>query len=64
MAVLLRSGLVSSEQQADLEVEIDLNIGDAYAEASPTADMLTMYRVTALGREVLTELRDMQGEFA
>lgn len=58
MAVLVRTGLVTTEQTVDVEVEIDLDLKGEVADAIPSADTTTLYRVTGLGLDVLESVQE------
>jgi hypothetical protein len=56
MAVLIASGLVSTEQEVDVTVDIEIDTDDQTAEGNPSATSNTLYSVTPLGIELLDEL--------
>lgn len=60
MAVLVRNGLVATEQDVAVDVDVELDIDNAEASASPSTVAETMYRVTGLGLELLEDLSEAE----
>lgn len=56
MAILIRNGLVTSEQDVSVEIEIELDTKHDSAEGIPSTTIETVYRTTGLGVDVLADL--------
>jgi len=61
IAGLVRSGLVHSEQEVEVTIEIEIDTEYQTAEGDPSATSETMYWTTEVGREILKELAGVIG---
>lgn len=62
MALLIRHGLVAHDTHVEVQMEIDLSVGDNSAFAEPDTDVVSTYKVTALGIEILEAIGETASE--